>query len=40
MALVIRAIDSPGSHLTLPLDIRGTAFQLRVWQALRDIPRR
>ena len=23
----------------LPLDLRGTAFQLRVWQALRDIPR-
>lgn len=38
MALVIRAIDSPGAPLTLPLDIRGTAFQLRVWQALRDIP--
>ncbi|WP_367272995.1 Ada metal-binding domain-containing protein [Candidatus Symbiopectobacterium sp.] len=31
MALVIRAIDSPGAPLTLPLDIRGTAFQLRVW---------
>jgi AraC family transcriptional regulator of adaptative response/methylated-DNA-[protein]-cysteine methyltransferase len=24
---------------TLPLDLRGTAFQLRVWQALRNIPR-
>jgi len=24
--------------LKLPLDIRGTAFQQRVWQALRDIP--
>ena len=23
----------------LPLDLRGTAFQLRVWQALRKIPR-
>jgi AraC family transcriptional regulator of adaptative response/methylated-DNA-[protein]-cysteine methyltransferase len=23
----------------LPLDLRGTAFQLRVWQALREIPR-
>jgi AraC family transcriptional regulator, regulatory protein of adaptative response / methylated-DNA-[protein]-cysteine methyltransferase len=22
----------------LPLDVRGTAFQQRVWQALRDIP--
>lgn len=25
-------------HLDLPLDLRGTAFQLRVWQALREIP--
>ena len=24
--------------LDLPLDIRGTAFQRRVWQALRDVP--
>lgn len=38
-ALVIRAIDSPGAPLTLSLDIRGTEFQLRVCQALRDIPR-
>lgn len=27
------------SKTDLPLDLRGTAFQLRVWQALRDIPR-
>lgn len=39
MALVTRAIDSPRAPLMLPLDIRGTAFQQRVWQALRDIPR-
>ena len=26
----------PGHHL--PLDIRGTAFQQRVWQALSEIP--
>ena len=26
------------SGLDLPLDVRGTAFQQRVWQALRDIP--
>lgn len=25
-------------HLELPLDLRGTAFQQRVWQALREIP--
>jgi AraC family transcriptional regulator, regulatory protein of adaptative response / methylated-DNA-[protein]-cysteine methyltransferase len=28
-----------GSSLELSLDLRGTAFQLRVWQALRAIPR-
>jgi AraC family transcriptional regulator, regulatory protein of adaptative response / methylated-DNA-[protein]-cysteine methyltransferase len=27
------------AEIKLPLDLRGTAFQLRVWQALRDIPR-
>ena len=30
---------SPGSGEDLALDLRGTAFQLRVWQALRAIPR-
>ena len=29
----------PGSGKDLALDLRGTAFQLRVWQALRAIPR-
>lgn len=31
----------PNDQLAIPqvLDLRGTAFQLRVWQALRDIPR-
>lgn len=38
IALVIAFIDQPGSELALPLDIRGTAFQQRVWLALRDIP--
>lgn len=28
-----------GAGAPLPLDLRGTAFQLRVWRALRDIPR-
>lgn len=28
----------PGASLDLPLDIRGTAFQARVWKALRRIP--
>ena len=35
---VIGFVDSPGKGLTLPLDIHGTAFQQRVWDALRKIP--
>jgi AraC family transcriptional regulator of adaptative response/methylated-DNA-[protein]-cysteine methyltransferase len=35
---VIAEIDAPSGDATLPLDISGTAFQQRVWQALRDIP--
>jgi AraC family transcriptional regulator, regulatory protein of adaptative response / methylated-DNA-[protein]-cysteine methyltransferase len=31
-------IDSPTRAFNLPLDIRGTEFQKRVWQALRAIP--
>jgi AraC family transcriptional regulator of adaptative response/methylated-DNA-[protein]-cysteine methyltransferase len=31
-------IEAPGIGLDLPLDLRGTAFQERVWQALRAIP--
>ena len=38
MATVIGFVEAPGIGLDLPLDIRGTAFQQRVWQALRDIP--
>jgi AraC family transcriptional regulator of adaptative response/methylated-DNA-[protein]-cysteine methyltransferase len=34
---VARAV--PGAGQELALDLRGTAFQLRVWQALRAIPR-
>lgn len=37
VAQVIGAIETPRSAWTLPLDIRGTVFQQRVWQALRDI---
>lgn len=37
IALVEMPTQPPPSH-TLPLDIRGTAFQQRVWQALRNIP--
>lgn len=35
---VIAAVDDPATAQTLPLDVRGTAFQERVWQALRAIP--
>ncbi len=35
---VIGAIDTPGTVLDLPLDIQGSAFQQRVWDALRAIP--
>lgn len=38
VATVIGFIEAPGIGLDLPLDIRGTAFQQRVWQALREIP--
>jgi AraC family transcriptional regulator of adaptative response/methylated-DNA-[protein]-cysteine methyltransferase len=31
-------VEAPGPGLDLPLDVRGTAFQQRVWQALREIP--
>jgi AraC family transcriptional regulator of adaptative response/methylated-DNA-[protein]-cysteine methyltransferase len=38
VAKVIGFVEAPGIGLDLPLDVRGTAFQQRVWQALRDIP--
>jgi AraC family transcriptional regulator of adaptative response/methylated-DNA-[protein]-cysteine methyltransferase len=38
VAGVVRFIEAPGSSLDLPLDMRGTEFQRRVWQALRAIP--
>ena len=31
-------MQEPKAGLDLPLDLRGTAFQLRVWEALRQIP--
>jgi AraC family transcriptional regulator, regulatory protein of adaptative response / methylated-DNA-[protein]-cysteine methyltransferase len=40
-ALVARAVgfvEAPEIGLGLPLDVRGTAFQQRVWQALTEIP--
>ncbi|MFC3532899.1 bifunctional DNA-binding transcriptional regulator/O6-methylguanine-DNA methyltransferase Ada [Vogesella facilis] len=38
VAQVVGFIEAPQQGLALPLDIRGTAFQQRVWQALRTIP--
>jgi AraC family transcriptional regulator of adaptative response/methylated-DNA-[protein]-cysteine methyltransferase len=38
VAKVVGFIEAPDIGLDLPLDIRGTAFQQRVWQALREIP--
>ncbi|MAA73547.1 MAG: bifunctional DNA-binding transcriptional regulator/O6-methylguanine-DNA methyltransferase Ada [Salinisphaeraceae bacterium] len=38
VARVISVIDQPQASVELPLDIRGTAFQKRVWQALCRIP--
>jgi len=35
---VIRFVESPAAGLDVPLDMRGTAFQRRVWDALRAIP--
>ncbi|MGC1179047.1 MAG: bifunctional DNA-binding transcriptional regulator/O6-methylguanine-DNA methyltransferase Ada [Methyloceanibacter sp.] len=37
-AKVIGFVEAPGIGLDLPLDVRGTAFQHRVWDALRRIP--
>ena len=38
VAQVVGLVEAPGTGLALPLDIGGTAFQQRVWQALRAIP--
>lgn len=38
IARVVGFIEAPALGLDLPLDLRGTAFQERVWRALREIP--
>jgi AraC family transcriptional regulator of adaptative response/methylated-DNA-[protein]-cysteine methyltransferase len=38
VAKVVGLIEAPGTGVDLPLDVRGTAFQQRVWRALRAIP--
>jgi AraC family transcriptional regulator, regulatory protein of adaptative response / methylated-DNA-[protein]-cysteine methyltransferase len=37
-AKVVEIIEAPGKALELPLDPRGSPFELKVWQALRGIP--
>ncbi|MGH7006037.1 MAG: bifunctional DNA-binding transcriptional regulator/O6-methylguanine-DNA methyltransferase Ada [Alphaproteobacteria bacterium] len=38
VAKVVGFVEAPAGGLDLPLDIRGTTFQQRVWRALRAIP--
>ena len=38
VARVVGLVEAPAVGLELPLDVRGTAFQERVWRALRKIP--
>ena len=38
VARVVGLVEAPAHGLDLPLDVRGTAFQQRVWLALREIP--
>ncbi len=38
VAQVVGLVEAPRRGLALPLDVRGTAFQHRVWMALREIP--
>lgn len=38
VARVVGFVEAPEIGLDLPLDVRGTAFQQRVWQALKEIP--
>ena len=38
VATVVGFVEAPATGLDLPLDVQGTAFQERVWRALRRIP--
>lgn len=38
VARVVGFVETPQIGLDLPLDVRGTAFQRRVWQALQEVP--
>lgn len=35
---IVQILERPGSTLELPLDLQGTLFQQRVWQAIQEIP--
>ena len=38
LADVVAAVETPAANHTIPLDVRGTAFQEAVWRELRRIP--
>jgi AraC family transcriptional regulator, regulatory protein of adaptative response / methylated-DNA-[protein]-cysteine methyltransferase len=38
VAKVVGLVEAPQLGIDLPLDVQGTAFQQRVWRALREIP--
>jgi AraC family transcriptional regulator of adaptative response/methylated-DNA-[protein]-cysteine methyltransferase len=38
VARVVGLVEAPHIGLNLPIDVRGTAFEQRVWQALQEIP--
>jgi AraC family transcriptional regulator, regulatory protein of adaptative response / methylated-DNA-[protein]-cysteine methyltransferase len=38
VSAIVNALRGSAPDLDLPLDVRGTAFQWRVWRALQDIP--
>jgi AraC family transcriptional regulator, regulatory protein of adaptative response / methylated-DNA-[protein]-cysteine methyltransferase len=38
VARVVGLVETPRAGLDLPLDVRGTAFQERVWKALQEVP--
>jgi AraC family transcriptional regulator of adaptative response/methylated-DNA-[protein]-cysteine methyltransferase len=38
VAQIVGFVEAPRIGLDLPLDVRGTAFQERVWKALQEVP--
>jgi len=38
LAEVVASVEQPGDFASIPLDVKGTAFQEACWQALRAIP--